>query len=316
MKKILIFVFAIALTFVSCTDEGKFNNPATHDLDNGGFVKFNNRFNAPSTLSLADGPSSSFSAELVDVNNNLSSFSLTLVATVAGDVRTVENFKTFTSLPADLTISLGDIVDALGMSFETITFGDQFQFIGVATRNDGEIFRGITPSFDDTDDTVGIGNTEEFLLNTAATGYYSAMNFGIIVACSEYNLDEVVGNYNITVDPFGAAVLSSFDVVEDTTPGNVVLIDPMGHARGYGLTSPGTFDITMQVNGATNSATIGSADEQDAWDTGNFGLSYGIARLHNANGLFLPCANLFIVDWQHSVDAGTWGSQHFEAERP
>lgn len=177
IKYIFVLAFAMALSFVSCTDENKFTNPVTFGLENGAFAAFET---ATPAAAYPDPAQISFSDVITDPNGTMSNYNVKLIATLSGNVTVVDNFFTATSFPADFSFNTASLAAALNVATTDINFGDTFNFIATATRNDGTEFVGIAPAFNSTTLVVSGGNTEP-QLQTA--GYKSAMQFNFIVAC-------------------------------------------------------------------------------------------------------------------------------------
>ncbi|WP_406684797.1 hypothetical protein N1F78_03495 [Seonamhaeicola sp. MEBiC1930] len=197
MKKIsyLIIFFVLAALNYSCLDQSTIANPSLYELENGAYVRF---VTAPPTSFVPEvAQSVSINADLYDANGNVAQYDLSVTANIVstGETFIAENFITITSFPATLNITAQMIADAINVDLSAFGAGDFIQFTGVATRNDGVKFYGIPPTFDDSNGTIGIGNTESNLLNAIA--YQDAMTFDYIVACP---IDDTkyVGKYMLT----------------------------------------------------------------------------------------------------------------------
>ncbi|MFC4722286.1 hypothetical protein ACFO5O_08135 [Geojedonia litorea] len=236
MKKLIYTIFGVVLMLsqYSCTDQSTFNNPAHHELENGAFVRFTNNGVA---ATYPDAQNISISEEIYDANGNISEYSLTLTATISGATYKAEDFIIITSFPAVLNITSQSMADALGVSVSNLGFGDSFNFIGKATRNDGVVFYGVRPSFSSTQLTVGLGNTEGQLFTPA---YKNAMNFGTIVSCPFVQAD-MLGTYTIIEDDgFNATTDTQFEVIAGANANQIILVNP--------LHSAGNFNIAVNVS--------------------------------------------------------------------
>jgi hypothetical protein len=197
----------IIMSIFSCTEEDKFNNPIHFGLENGAFARFSTE--SPSeTILLSDFKENGFiSDQIIDANNNISEYSLTMTANVNGTLTTIEDFKTFSSFPANVEITAQDIADALDISLLNINYGDSFKFVAKTIREDGVVFTGESPSYDagETtiigDEVISGGNTES-TLNNPSTGYHSAMNFNFIIACDAFDPIVVAGTYDVVEGSF------------------------------------------------------------------------------------------------------------------
>ncbi|TVZ58838.1 hypothetical protein NA63_1346 [Flavobacteriaceae bacterium MAR_2010_105] len=250
MKKIIYIIFGVALmlTQYSCTDESTFNNPSHHELENGAFVRFaNNGVNA----TYPDAQNISISEEIYDANGNISEYSLTLTASIGGATHKAEDFIVITSFPAVLNITSQSMADALGLPLSSFDFGDSFNFIGKATRNDGVVFYGVRPTFSTSQLTVGPGNTEGQLFTPA---YKNAMNFGTIVSCPFVQAD-MLGTYTIIQTAFNATSNTQFEVIAGANAGQFIMVNPYH--------SVGNFNIAVDVS----PLGIATVARQDAYLT-------------------------------------------------
>jgi len=203
MKKLIILLlsFCAAAIQFSCTDDTKFPNPLVNELENGGFIRFvQGSQPVPGAYSLLDLDAIGFSLPIEDPNNNAISYSLTLTAVVSGN-EFIADFVEITSFPNVLTVNIQNIADALGLAPTDFNFGDTFSFIAKVTRDDGTLFYGLTPSFNDTDLTTEIGNTNGTLLSSPS--YRNAMNFSFALACPAFVASDFVGTWNVDELGFG-----------------------------------------------------------------------------------------------------------------
>jgi hypothetical protein len=240
--KYILFIFTLALTLlhVSCTDENKFTNPVTYGLEKGAFATF------VGEIPLAAYPDPlkiNFSDQVSDANNTMSSYKVTMIAKLSGNEKVVDNYFETTSFPANFSFTSQSIADALDIQTSDISFGDTFNFIATATRNDGTIFTGIAPSYDDDTKIVSGGNTEGTL--QAAT-YKSAMQFNFIVACPFFQ-EDIIGTYTIInaggfYAPGGgtSGAGETFEIIAGPTADEIILVNPFA--------SSGNYDLTIKVS--------------------------------------------------------------------
>lgn len=179
MKKTIYTLTALIVLFgsFSCTDESTFNNPTIHDLAKGGFVRFAD--NEPKAL-VFDAQEIVYSGEIIDANKNLSSYTISLKAAISGKNYFIDDYVTFTSFPATLSITAQQLADAIGINVTDFSLGSLFSFVGIATTRDGRVFTGQRPEFDADKGSVGVGNTEG---NLELASYKNAMTFSILIAC-------------------------------------------------------------------------------------------------------------------------------------
>ncbi len=233
--KVSLFVFLLATMLFqqSCTDENKFNNPVTFALESGGFAAFSV---AVPDAAYPDPATIAYSGDIVDTNNNLSSYSVRLIATISGNDIVVENFFSTTTFPATFSFTTQSLADAVGIPTTDINFGDNFNFIATAVRNDGTEFLGIPPAFDDSTLTVSGGNTEPQL---QTPGYNSAMQFSFIVSCP-FDRAAMLGTYTVVSDDgFSAAGGGpgfTFQVIAGAADNEIVLVNPLASAGNFNLT--------------------------------------------------------------------------------
>jgi len=204
MKKLIILLLSLSLgiTQFSCTDDTKFPNPLTNELENGGFIRFpQGTPPIPGAYSLLDLDAIGFSLPIEDPNNNAISYVLTLTAVVSGN-EFITDFVEITSFPNELTVTVQNIADALGLSPTDFNFGDTFSFVARVTRDDGTLFYGLAPIFNDADSTIELGNTNGTLLSVPS--YRNAMNFGFALACPAFTATDMAGTWNVDELGFGA----------------------------------------------------------------------------------------------------------------
>ncbi len=213
MKKAVSYFLLIFFSLISCTDESTFSNPVTFQLENGGFVRFEND---GAILNMYPDPQDiNISEPIFDPNNNLSSFSLSVSAVVGGKFYVAEDFIKIESFPNNLNITSQLLADALGVDIKEFFYGDTFAFTAKATRNDGVVFYGLSPKYDSKNGTVGFGNTHPNLLGKGS--YTSAMNFGFVLFT---DCPPVPGSYKIDIHDSwgdgwqGKGILVTIDGIE------------------------------------------------------------------------------------------------------
>ncbi len=290
--KILILLFlGLSIGLVSCDDDdtgiaADVPNSVIPELDNGVFIRFQTGTTAPSTVSYAEPDSAGFTLPIEDFNGNAVSYSLDVTASISGNTLIAEDVFVITSFPADLTIDLPTIATALGVGLDDINFGDSFSFVATATNADGDEFIGLLPSFDDENLTLGIGNTNDPLLN--AGSYNSAMNFSFTLACPAFTTDDVVGTYDVTASSF-AAFFGETDFVREIVAGpgdNQVTI------VGGEFTGLGSDDLIVTFDPETGSVLGVNGDGISLPESAGFGVNTYLF----VDGLVLPCAGNGIID--------------------
>ncbi|TVZ52059.1 hypothetical protein [Dokdonia sp. Hel_I_53] len=291
-NKFRIFLFALvgalSITFISCDDDetgvaaGVDTIP---EFRNGVFVRFADGETAPATVSYSEPDTAGFTATIEDFNGNAVSYSLDVNATIAGNTQIAEDVFVVTSFPSELRIDLPTIASALGLTLDQISFGDSFSFVATATDADGNESVGILPSFDDETGIIGIGNTNDPLLNSAF--YNSAMNFAFTLACPAFTVEDVVGTYNVTAQAFFPD--SGADLIREVVAGpgdNQVTI------VGGEYLALGSDDLIITFDPSSGSVTAVNDDGVSLPASAGFGVNTYLLE----NGLVLPCAGTGVID--------------------
>ncbi|PQJ22987.1 hypothetical protein BSU00_01545 [Tenacibaculum sp. SG-28] len=268
--------------FYSCTDESKFANPATYALERGGFAQFQEGV-APNVVSFVDPSTAGFTRTIEDANNNLESYSLDFTATFAnGTTQTVEDYFSTDTFPATLNVTAENIAAALGKEISELDFGDNFQFIAKAVRNDGTIFSGSAPGLND-DGSVTTGGTEANLLLPV---YRNAMNFDFTFACPAFTPEDFVGTWN--VDALGFATFfgetqTTREIIAGPGENQITIVG------GEYPTAGGAVDDLILTFDASGIVTAVNEDGFAFGPGNNAGLTPNTYLLEN--GLLLPCVN-------------------------
>lgn len=282
MKRIIysLLIFTTAFIFTSCEDEDK--DPFMLALiEDGAFVRFDDIASSSIT------PTANYQATLVAPSNNVASYDLT-VSHFNGETAT--EFKPLLSLnsfPATLDISLGDVASALGISPDAIQPGDRIDFVATVTGTDGTVFKSRPADESDLGDDV-FGNP----------GERQAFEFTSFVVCGGFSPSEAAGTYVITRDDFGVTFPGddlTFEVVAGPGENQITLIDPFGY--------PQAWDVVVTVDLETETATV---EQQTAWDSGAFGLPYGIGTV-DGDGLAFSCSGFITLGLNYRVAAGSFG---------
>lgn len=283
MKKInyiLTSFIVIAVSF-SCTDQSTFNNPSSHELENGAFIRF---VDSPEDTA-SDPQAISFISEVYDPVGNVTQYTVALKATVSGVVYLQDNYFTTTTFPATFSYTSQSLADAIGINVDDFTFGDNFEFTGFATRNDGVVFNGINPTFDTDKLTIGVGNTEP---NLHLDNYNSAMSFGTIVACAEHIASEMPGIWTVVRDDW--ADYSPGDTLEVVAGPNDNTFHILANNNPF-INNSATAYMIIEVDGTGN---VINATSNEPFD-------YGIPIVPNdaagGGGLIFSCVG--VIDLRH-----------------
>lgn len=293
MKKIYLFLVAVvALSITGCTNEDTFNNPVHHELESGSFIRFEN--NEPS-LTFSDPQNISFSDVLVDANANTVDYLLKVKATVSG-VEIEADYFTTTSFPATLDITSAKLAEVLNLEVTDFNFGDDFKFTAYATRNDGVVFNGIAPTYDDEALTIGEGKTEPNLLEKPA--YRDAMKFQIIISCG-FVQEEIVGTYSVVSDEWGDFPTGAdIEVTAGATP-DTYRIALTTNSFIDAASRLGFYEATVNIQ--TGATTVESTDlvQYNSW--------YEMDRIYATEGLTLSCVGYISVTLNfHRTIGGTY----------
>ncbi len=298
MKNIFLLLIAFTLvTFTSCEDEEKTRVPFGDPVNPGAMVTL-----AKNTLviDVTNISGTSFDITLDAPSNNVESFDITVRKVTANVATEYYPLRTVTSFPSDESISAADIAAALGLDVTDLGAGDRFDFLGTANGTDGSVV-----TYNDLDADLA-----------SEGGQNQGFKFVTYISCP-FVATEGVGTYTITDDPFGASLFTTFDIVEGDSAGELVLVDVFGHARFAGIASPGNFDVIGLIDADSGILTVEdyNGEHQYAWDSSVFGLTYGNAWLEGGFGFLFGCSGQLVIDWEHWVALGTYGSRHFEASK-
>ncbi len=177
----LILVILILSGISSCEDEDK--NNFDDFSKSGAFVRFAEPF--PTVLgvsSLDEIPDVVISTVLENPNNSVTSYSISVGATISGEViDQVPLVNDITSFPASLDLTMTDIATALGLDASAIGFGDTFEFVGTATNSQGTVYTAERQRFDRETLEVTGGNNSADLIDEL--GYRNAFEFGFAIPC-------------------------------------------------------------------------------------------------------------------------------------
>lgn len=297
MKFKYLIVSLLFVAFYSCTDESKFNNPAHHELTNGAFVSF-----ADETMPLtySDPLAINFNSILEDDNGNVSSYTIGMTAIVGGVTYLNDNFFTVTSFPAPISITSQSIADAIGIDVNEISFGDSFTWLATAVRNDGTVYYGLSGSYDEDTNTVGIGNTDSVLL-TAAT-YRSAMNFNTIIACAAHIDEDMPGTWVVTVDAWNDYSIGDLVTVEAGPVGNTF------HILNTTNPAPSNFATVIMIVTVDDSGNVTDITSNELYDYGVL-----IDPTDGGGGLVFSCVGVININvqWLTPDHTGTYGTYNF-----
>lgn len=164
MKRFIKIVVCF-LVLLGCSDD---NNLLEDIAVRGGFIQFEE---VPTlSLSILDYETTDVSEALIDPNNNATSYSLALYY----EDMVVNDFIVLNSFPANLNISVSDIVNALGITNDDITSNTAFTFVATIVTPTGT-YSGFSPDYDENNVNQGGDST----VRLKASGLRDAIEFDI-----------------------------------------------------------------------------------------------------------------------------------------
>lgn len=229
---ILIITLVIGL---GCEDLDKSPLPVVKD---GAFITL-----TPSNLILdvTDLENTAITGTLKDPVGNVAAYNLQVRHTPnGGDSSGWVDVYSTTTFPAEMSVNLNDLGNALGLQLADFSPGDRFDFNASTTDLDGNV----TTYSDLNIDLQG------------EVGQLQSYQFVSFISCP-FNQAEAIGTYTIS-DPDGFALngVTTFEVIAGDASNEIIMINPFGGNEMY--------DIVIQVNSATGIATI---EEQFGFST-------------------------------------------------
>lgn len=170
MKNIINTIIAI-LALTSCSN---YTDLFEETSIRGGYVIFEDM---PSTLEvdLAEVSTATINENLIDPNDNVVSYSLTLYY----NDTTINDFVVYSSFPTTLNLKVSDFTETLGIEFSDITTSTSFSLISMITTTSGITYSGASPNIEEIEDGVYEntgGNTTNRL---KADAMHAAVDFEI-----------------------------------------------------------------------------------------------------------------------------------------
>ena len=153
--KYIYIILALALVISCNVQDNIFNDQSI--ISPGGFVAFEE---APQlSYDFGDLSNVSINTRLIDINNNVKSYNLSLTIDIDGAEDFKEDFLEVTSFPADVSITIQDILTAFGLTEGDITIDTKFKFKAKVITTDGVVYTGDPINFNLTTNQVEGGNT-------------------------------------------------------------------------------------------------------------------------------------------------------------
>lgn len=164
--KISIKTILCFLLLLGCTDK---DNLLEDIAIRGGYVNFEEE---PTSLdiNILNLDTATVSERLIDYNNNVTEYSLTLIY----DDIVVNNFVVLTSFPTSLELTVSDFTNALGITSDDITLSTTFNLVATITTPTG-VYSGLSPDYNSTNVNEG-GDTTDRL---KSSGLLDAVEFTV-----------------------------------------------------------------------------------------------------------------------------------------
>lgn len=305
MKKTLIYILGVlgvaALTLNSCRDDDKTLFSYGDDILDGAFVHFVEE--PPAVVGVTSVNELSYGGEIVDPLGNVANYKLEMYASISGVITDTVLVGSYNSFPVNLNLTAQDFADLLGITVTDINYGDAFFFMGEVTSDQGITYAGSAPEIGDDGSWIPNGRTHIEAYDPT-NGYKDGFLFDFAIGCpaNSFTVANVVGTWDIVNDPFGASLNESLQIVAGPAENQIKLVDFLGHG----------FDLIVDVDPETSAITV---EDQQAWDSGVFGLPYGIAWVEG-DGTAFACAGkmTFYLD-HHIPNLGGWGVSIFQIEK-
>lgn len=318
MKRLLYITSSfilVLLIFAACTEEHAVGLESWNKIKAGAHLKFEEQ--PPAVLGVNTIAELTFEGTIIEPAGGVASYELQVYA----DLSATANVRTdtvevglYTSFPLDLSFSAAELADIINMSVDSISFGDSFYFLGTITDEDGNEFYAGDPSLEPVIDTAS-GDTTSFVFDPGGSiheniydptnGYKNVYQFQFTIGCpnSTLNINDLIGTWAITDDPFGAALDFSFEMELGPEENQVTCKDLFAHPEAY--------DVVLTLDPITNAITV---DLQLAWNTGTFGMTLGEASVEG-NGTMFQCAGFMSLVLEHTVSIGGWGNWQLICEK-
>lgn len=172
---------------------------------------------------------------------------------------------------------------------------------GIAGYSPGESFTFTQKAYLTDGRTFDKSNVAPSIAN-ATTGSFT-QPFTVFIACPDFVQADAVGNWLVTRDDFGFLQDYSQPIAIVAGPAsNQVILKNLAQGSG-------NYDIVLTV------AVPGKGDvtvpKQKAWECADLGCPYGTASVAGT-GIIFTCAGFLLLDLQHTVAAGSFGTWRIE----
>lgn len=305
MNKSIIYILSIfcvtLLTLNSCRDDDKTLFSYGDDILDGAFVHFIEQ--PPAVVGVTAINELTYGGEIVDPLGNVVNYKLEMYASISGTITDTVLIDNFTSFPVTLNFTAQDFADLLGITVSDISYGDGFFFLGEVTSDQGVTYSGSAPEIGDDGSWIPNGRTQIEAFDPT-NGYKDGFLFDFAIGCPEntFTTESVVGTWLIVNDPFAASLNESLEIIAGPGETELTLVDFLGHG----------FDLIIDVDPQTSAIVV---EGQEAWDSGVFGLPYGIAWV-DGDGTAFACAGKMTFYLDHYIpNLGGWGVSIFQIEK-
>ncbi len=237
----IISLLCISIFMVSCEEEDK--NPLNLLEPEDSKAPYVRIVVDETIVAAGDIATSSFNGTVDALDNNVSSWELSVSRESGGVASDTIPLTTITSFPSEISIPYTDIAEALGITTDEISGGDFIRFLGRSTGLDGSVF-----AFENFTGSI-TGQQEQ----------RQAYNFIILIKCSPINDATVPGIWTIDMQ----------DLYGDGWDGAFVTFEIDGEATNYtfGAGSEASFEVEVPA-GTSNlviSYTSGAFEEEHVY---------------------------------------------------
>jgi hypothetical protein len=255
--KSILGLLLVALTFTACEEEDKKPiNLLGGEETRSPYV----RIVVDQTIVAAgDIASSSFTAVVDDVDDNVASWELSVSRESGGVASDTVSLTTVNSFPSNISIPYTDIAAALGITTDEISGGDFIRFLGTSTGTDGSVF-----TFENFTGSI-TGQQEQ----------RQAFNFIVLVKCSPITEGTVTGTWIVEMqDLYGDGWDGAFLTFEiDGVTTNYTVSAGQASAATHVIDVPaGTAELVISyTSGAFEEEHVYTVETPDGVVLGPFG---------------------------------------------
>ncbi len=263
----LLSIFLIAVAIVSCEDEDK--DPFSDIKDPsvlGSFVTLSQE----SLVIDFTNPSSTYDFTIDAPSSNVSEYNLSVQRISAGDTTDLAPLTSINTFPGSLSITAGEIADALGQSPDDFLAGDQFDFRAEVVGTDGS-----TATYENLNgDSTGPGQFQGLFHTT-----YLSCPFVAADAAGEYTVS--FHRFDAFFGPQG----ETRTVVAGPGPNQITIL-------GGAVILDGADDLVIEVDPGTGIASYGGASGQVHFNTFGPGTYLGVG------GFVFSCTGVIDISIQ------------------